>query len=343
MKKQGIKKVKRYKFSQAELRIKDELLSKLIDNCISCNEMTRSELASLSGVSEMTAGKLLSALDECRFTDLIYKRSPDGGSPTKLHVFSDSLSALIIDLSSKAFSYSLINGNGECKLYEGYRFDTTANVRENLNAFLSRTVAALTKEKAVIASICVIVPDNSRHLTELQNRDTVCDLIAAFFGICPTLCLTQAEALSYALKYKVKNDFSGGTKTAYIYIGEIQTAVFFPASGDPISCFLGDLMLSNSTTLSEMLDAANGERDVAKVIARAVNFVSCAFSPDNIIIEYDGIKVGAQALAQTKSAFAITLTEMPEISISKRAPGLSHYGAAKATSAAFIKKHIKGI
>ena len=334
----------RYKFSTKNLNIKTDLLSKLIDSCLGCREMTRSEVSQLSCVSETTAGKLLSALDECRFTSLTYKRNPDGGSPQKLHSLSDNLSSLVIDLSKKTFSYSLIVGSGECKLYESRPFDPTVNGKENLTAFLSRVGAAVAEKKVAVSTVSVIVADESSSLPTLfKVREEICNFIAAFFGISPTLCIDRKESLAFAIKYNRINQNIESTRIAYILISDTPTAIFFPKSGDPITCSLESLMLTDRITAAEMLESATDENDVSHVLARISNLINCAYSPDSIIIEYEGIRIGAKTLSQIKNIFALTNSPLPELSISKCAPGLAHYGAAAASNAILIKKHIKGL
>ena len=331
----------RYKFSKATLRIKSDLLSKMIDSCVSCREMTRGEISSLSSVSEMTAGKLLSALDTCRFTNLTYKRNRDGGSPTKLHVFSDMLSTLIVDASQSGFSYSLINGVGECKLFEEHLFDSTVNFNENFRGFLSKTAAELTKRKAAVSAVGVILSEGASS-DLFQNRDAISDFVASFFGISPSLCVTEADALAFAVKYKV-NGLCDENKTAYIRISEQPFAACF-FDGKTVSLpQIGNLMLSDSTTVSDMLENASGEKDMGRILARIVNFTYCAFSPGKIIIEHGNIRLGVQALTGIKRVFTLTNTPLPEISISKCAPGLAHFGLAQAVKADTIKKHIIGI
>ena len=213
-----------------------------------------------------------------------------------------------------------------------------------LSGFLSKVGATVTGEKATVSSISVIVADERSPLPTLfKDREGISNFIASFFGICPTLCINQTEAIAFSVKYNFINHAEDCTRVAHILISDTPTAIFFPKVGEPITCSLESLILTDKVTAKEMLESATNENDVSRILAQITNLINCAYSPDSIIIEYEGIRIGAKTLSQIKSIFALTNSPLPELSISKCAPGIAHHGAAATSNAILIKKHIHGL
>lgn len=327
--------MQRQRFQSVTLGIKHELLSEMIDICLSRHALTRHELGDMAAVSEVTAGKLLRALDECGFTELTYRWNEKGGSPARLHSLCQELGTLVIDISSGNLSASVIDGRGKCRMHIRRKYDGDMEYFENIAASFSEVLSRVRTEAVSVASVCLIFDGKG------QNREELCSVAAEFFGIEPSLCIGRAEAITNALKYRVREDLDG-SGVAHIYFGDTLSAAYY-SGGEMTVCRLGELLAYEGTTLSELLVERGGEADLSRALAMAVNFVSCAYSPKAIVIECDGFDFNSRVLSRIKSDFSRSVLEMPRLSVSECAPGLAHLGAAAASSALLIKKHIRGI
>ena len=115
------KTMKRYKFEKKSLHVSRELINKMTDACLTVPKITRAAISEKAGVSLVTAGKFLAAMDECKFT---YKKRhfPEDSRPSYCHTLNEALSVLVIDTSSPSFSMSIIRGRSECRFYEQYDY-----------------------------------------------------------------------------------------------------------------------------------------------------------------------------------------------------------------------------
>jgi hypothetical protein len=339
--------MKRYKFEKKSLHISRELIDKMTNACLTVPRITRSAIAEKTGVSLVTAGKFLAAMDECKFT---YKKRcfPNDSRPVYCHNVNEALSILVIDTSSPSFSMSIIRGRSECRFYEQYDYDTSISFSDNLNLLFSRIGATVVKQPFGISAICILISDeypsgeptitNVRAATE-SDIPTLEGVTARFFGINPLLFVKSSDATSSALRHNALNAEASGT-LAHIYVGRgLSLSVF--SNIEPIcSCNVHNLLISDTDTLADLHRRMLSEDDLGKMLYKIVNFADCAFSPNKYVIEYDVTKFGSVALKYVKRAFAVVGKPLPEIISRNHSAGLAVSGAATLAAIELIKIHI---
>lgn len=339
--------MKRYKFEKKSLHVSRELIDKMTDACLTVPKITRAAIAEKAGVSLVTAGKFLTAMDECKFT---YKKwhFPEGNRPSHCHTVNEALSVLVIDMSSPSFSMSIIRGRSEYRFYEQYDYNTSITFGDNLNLFLARIGANAVKQPFGISAICILISDE-KPAREL-NITNVCaateDDISAlesttsrFFGIKPILCLKASQAISSALKHNAINPETSG-KIAHVYVGKGLSLSIYSNCEPICTCNIKNLLINGTDTLADLHQQMLSEDDLGKMLYRIVNFADCAFSPTKYIIEYDTVKFDSTALKYVKRAFAVIGKPLPEITSINHSVGLAVSGAAKCAAAELIKLHI---
>ena len=103
------------------------------------------------------------------------------------------------------------------------------------------------------------------------------------------------------------------------------------------------MLITDEKSLSDILVSANSSDAYGHALFRAVNLMSCAFSPSRYIIEYDSLRFNNISLNSIKRNFALTNSNLPEIISIDHSAGLARVGAAKMTMAEYVKQHITGI
>ena len=344
--------MKSYNFKTLTTNIKSDSLSKMIDAAMSSPDINRAAVSKLAGVSLPTAGKLLAALDECKITNINYKRDGNIGHPIKYRCFSEQLSALIIDLSSEEYCASVIDGRAENRFFKTYLVDPAVSFIDNVVSFLSKIASDISNASFGVSAISVIFKDDSdplslsnkrKYAPDLSQSDTVSFYIAKFFGVLPIACVKESDAVFFAFKYRVHPLINSQKDTAFIYIGNNIFASFFSNNGYHKSCNIEDLLITDSKTLSTALESAISSEDYGHVLFRAVNLMSCAFSPSRYIIEYDFMRFNNLSLNSIKRNFALTNSKLPEIIAIDHSSGLARIGAARMTISEYVKRLITGI
>ena len=340
--------MKRYKFEKAELHVSAELIDKMTNACLSVPKITRSAVSEQAGVSLVTAGKFLAAMDECKFTYKKLHYSEGSPKASYCHTLNEALSILVIDLSSQCYSMSIIRGKTECRFFEQYDYDPSITFSDNLYLFLSRSGATAVKQPFGISAICIIISDEkptdplslvSTRATTEKDIPMVESTVARFFSTQPILCIKASDAISSALKHNAINTASGCT-TAHIYVGKGLSLSIYSDRDTRCVCNVKDLLVNGTDTASDLHKQMLSEEDLGKILYRLVNFADCAFSPEKYIIEYDTVKFGSTALRYVKRAFAAVGKPLPDTIAIDHSSSLSVLGAATEAAIRLIKLHI---
>lgn len=344
--------MKRLKLGSKTLNIRSESLKKMIDSALSLKEMTRVSVAKCGKVSLATAGKLLSALDECRITELEYKRDNGAGSPAKIHVFRGEISTLVLDFSSHVYSASIISGKDQKLISENYSPDPSLSFEGNATVFLSKIGQRMSLLPYSASSVCTIIADSpesappissnaSTYLPELYDMDIVNDLCAQFFGAMPTICLTNSQAIKCALKYDVFEPHIIGESISHIRISDTLAATHLPRHGSPLSLKLDKLMI-NGESLSSLLPKSQDTDELANVISHLISLIDCAHESDVIIIEYDSDRLGSIEEHITQ-IFRAARISMPHIAYFDLCPQAAVIGGSTEALSLLIKAQVKGV
>lgn len=342
--------MKVYRFGNTKINVKRDTLSKMIDAAVSRQEFTKRDIFRDAGVSTASAVKLLTALNGCRFTRSKFNY-PAGSKPFTSHSFSDNLSILVIDLSLPRYSMSIICRQTGCRFYHTYSYNPLMTFRENISAFLIKECQKAVDQPFGIAAICLIYADRKdldmsafsgsvAHLPSKSDLEKIALDIGSIFGVMPILKLTNAQAIKSAIDYGLIEAIPKHSAATYIYVGSSISVFYEPAQGEPIVCDIKNILINDHETLSALLDDTMSSEGLGRALYRIVNFTHCAYSAPRYVIEYDSLKFGAKTLRELKRAFVISGEALPEITALNHCPGLSHLGAAAASTAKLIGKHV---
>lgn len=286
--------MKRLKFGTKELNIKSDSLERIVTSAVGCPMMTRESVSLAASVSLSSAGKLLSALDECAFTDLRYSRIDRSGPPAKGHVFHSDLWVLVLDLSSSVYAAHIFSRRENTVITEKHSYDPTLSFENNLIALLSRIGLKISSLPYSVSAICTVLSDNcaeiqqsnAKYLPNDSDLATVNAYCARFFGLMPSFSLSYSQALSCAAKYNLLSA-RNGKSTAYIGLCESTKAIYLPSGAPAISLKINELMIDSRTLLRDVDIGSIDSSKAAELVARLINLMSCAYSVDGFAVEAD--------------------------------------------------------
>ena len=289
--------MKRIKFGNKNLDIKNETIRHVISAALSCPDITREAVSRRASVSLATAGKVLSALDDCRFTELKYIRDNRIGSPSKSHVLCPDLSVLVLDLSSSLYTAHIVFGKARRVISEKYKYNPAISFEDNVVVFLSNVGKRISKLDYSVSDICTVISDTpdrilytsdatAAYVPRSSDLSTLNGYCARFFGLMPSLSLTKSEAIACAVRYDVL-DTPHEKELSYVSISDCIDAFYLPKSAPPVNCNVDRLMIDSSTLLSDFTQRANSSPDMALILSRCLNFMGCAFSTDEFWVEID--------------------------------------------------------
>lgn len=344
--------MKRLKLGSKTLNIKSDSLNRLIDSVLSLNEITRLSVSERGKVSLATAGKLLSALDQCRITRFEYKRDSGAGSPSKIHVFRDEIETLVLDLSSPIYSASMVLGKDKKIISDSYHADPALSFEGNATVFLSRVGQQMSLLPYSPSSICTIITDSpentpkitshaSAYLPELYDMDIITDLCVQFFGTRPSLCLTHSEAIRCALKYEVFEPQIKVKSISHISISDTIAATHLPRHSSPIPIKLSKMMIGGES-LSSRSEKIQDNDELAILLSHIISLIDCAYESDVIIIEYDSKRFGGIE-EHIAHLFRAAMISLPPIAYYDLHPQAAVLGGAAEALSSLIKGQIHGV
>ena len=344
--------MKRLKLGSQTLNIKSDSLQRLIDSALSSKGLTRASVAKCGNVSLATAGKLLSALDECRITRLEYKRDNSAGSPSKIHVFRSEISTLVLDFSSPVYTASMIVGKNKKLISESYSPAPSLSFEGDITVFLSKIGQRMSLLPYSVSSIVTIIADHpesivkiasstSAYIPDAYDMGIVNDLCAQFFGVMPTLCITNSQAIKCALKYDVFEPHIVGNNISHIRLSDTLEATHLPCRSSPIPLKLEKLLV-NGESLSALFSKSQDIDSLALVLSHLISLIDCAYGSDFIIIEYDSDRFGGIEERTTQIFRAVSIKE-PAVAYFDLTPPAAVIGAATAALSALIASKITGV
>ncbi len=328
--------MKRYKFGQAELNMKSEMIAALADAALSRDGFSRADLAADTGVSLVSAGKLLRALEICQFTESHPGKPENGIKAARLHRLSPILAVAVLTLEAAFCALDMVTPKGESLVYEEGIPDSSLPRPEAWSLFLSRASARLRDRGEWPAAVAIILPEAfERRREELQVRfDPLCK---KHLGQVPLLYLTPCKALSAALRYALLPPAKQGLG----YLIADRSLVGYACREHTVKpCRLGELLAEGTDTVNDRLSYAVTQESCGALLGRAVNAMDCFFSCDCYVIESRMLHAGSGVLRQLKLPFALAGKDIPDFFFCSRDTSFMTQGAAKATLAAFIKNSL---
>lgn len=346
--------MKRLKFPSKQLNIKNEALNRMIDTALACDEITRTTVSQSASVSLATAGKLLSALDECRFTNKIYKKEDGCGSPSRLHVIREDISVLVLDLSSYSYSATISLGKINKVIFDKHPYDPTLSFESNLIVFLSKIGMETSKLPFPVSAICTIIADDPERILRTSHTSAcyavtsvdvamVNHTCAQLFGIMPILNLTLSQALNSAAKYGIIGYGGVGANISYIRYGDSFDSIYLPHKSAPVSFKFDRVVIDESKRFSTLAENAGSSYDRAYLLMRSINLMDCAYPTDTFFVEYDLDSIGEGVQDYVSRLFKASDIPLPQIQYLSNQPSVASLGASVASLSSFIKAYITGI
>lgn len=343
--------MKRIKFGNKNLDVKSETVRHIISAALSCGDLTREEVSRRASVSLSSAGKVLSALDECRFTELKYNRNNRVGSPSKAHAFSLDLSVLVLDFSSPLYTAHIVFGKAVRVVSEKYLYNPAISFEDNVVVFLSNVGMRISRLDYSVSAVCTVIADNpdrilyvsdasAAYVPRSSDMSTVNAYCARFFSLMPSLCLTKSAALACAVRYDVLGATCEGN-ISFVGIADSIDAFYLPKSAPALICNIDRLMIDRSTLLSTFAQSATTSADMALLLSRCLNFMGCAFATDEFLIEIDRSRF-PDIEKRVELIFKSVELTPPRIHYFDREPSAAILGASLELICALITSHIRG-
>lgn len=141
--------------------IKTENMKNILNLVSATGPMTRSDMAKQSELSLMTITNLIDQLQELRLVRIENnKKDNKYGRKAQLITMDDEKHRiLILDLAQRNFGYSIFDvGLKQEKKHRKYKLDAESSYLENLERFLSQTVAEISQRYDDIIGVGVCVP-----------------------------------------------------------------------------------------------------------------------------------------------------------------------------------------
>lgn len=324
--------MKKYHFGQSELNISRSAFERGVKACLSLTSPTRADVAEAANINLGYAGKILSALTECKilcedssFFPTCYSVNPD-------------LSVLVIDISDNGFAVSVIDGSGERILSKNGVKIPQLSFSDYFYSLLSCAGLMIKELSCSISAICVL--HDGKRLAQKGQKEIIDGIFASLFGMLPILYINLGDALASVLDFNLCPS-PDNKRIAYIRISNDVTALFVTEDKSIFKCDPSRLIFQGESTVKEAYDKAHTNADMGEVISRIMTAMDFSCKIGTFIIESEYLKIDASMLEIIKRAYAATGSYLPEIYTTTLSTSYTAMAAAKLTAMEFILSLIK--
>ena len=333
------------KYNHRSVNIKGDLLDKLVLAHLVKLPTTRAAVADRCNVSKTTAGKVATALFECRFVTQKLCQQSNGRAAQHL-TLRKVVSAMVIDLSRPRYAMIITNAYGECSFERYHNFDAKLSYEDNLTTFLSRCGYEARLAGHRPDAICVVysgATDNghtvcsslSAYLPSAQDKDKTLRIVGSVFGRRPTIYASLSEIISASVDLEIVPSGNRRLGASYLFIGTYPEA--FNVLGDTVTrCDAGSVLL-DSRSVGMAMENRLIQSEFEDVLVRLVNMMSCAFCPSVIIIQSDIYRIDQNTLSSVSRRLAEGGILCPDIVNSKT---VILEAAARLATVPFIRRYL---
>lgn len=277
------------------IRVGEDATSSILNCILESDSPTRKSVAERTGYSEVTVGKVMQAIYSLSLAEKQI-RTPEGGSHVCAHLtHSEQTRFLIIDVSTRRFSLSLVSSALSYDFHYTYSYSDGLRYEDNLLTFLNIGAQRLS-ESDLDYSASVLISDNlgSRQCIGYISHTTppkACDVsvmkskISSIFGFAPDLVISPDVAIKQYLIAKAQVDSS------YILIGQTLSAYYLSKAGNLTVCKPWNIAAGNMP-MSDYLCATGDISVIFSSAARLINTIDATFSPKLIIVQSDSLALG---------------------------------------------------
>lgn len=278
-------------------------LASVLDAILESDCPTRKSIAGKTGYSEVTVGKVMQAIYLLSLASKETRKPSDNGRVCAHLAYSDNVRLLVLDISTRRFTMTLISSGLSCDFHYVYTYSDSLRYEENLMIFLSNGAQRLT-ELNLDYSASLLISDNIDGVQRISHTSQImpppaCNLslirekISSVLGSAPDLTVSPDEAIKQYLLLK------HGKDSAYILTGQTLSAYYLSKAGELIVCKPWDVIV-DGVTLKEYLCLSGDISVIFSSAARLINILDCTFSPKNIILQSDNLALGREFANETK-------------------------------------------
>ncbi len=278
--------------------IKNESIKKMFAAVTSKENISRSEIAELTGLSLMTVGKIADAFLELDMITQVKEAKGGAGRKAGLISLKSSHYSVVLDLSDHTFTLSVIDFSLRLVDRMTYTYNNDEYYDENLYMFLKKAAVYLktlpAPEKCI--GIAVLIPGMYKQAEDRVISTKVPELnsisIKAYVeevtGLPVSMIIKNVEAAA------VSNIRSLSTYEdrviIYMYMGEcIDGAVYnrgnFVKGAHQSECDFGRMVLRYGEPLEERVRGHRSDKGIADELSSAVYNIITILDPDAFIIE----------------------------------------------------------
>lgn len=309
--------------------VKNESIKKIFNAVASSTRISRAEIAEATGLSLMTVGKVIDALLGLNIVRQEMQIKNNVGRRAGLISIDTVHYAVVIDLSERAFSISVIDLS--LKLIDSmtYTYNKSLYYDDNLYLFLKAAAAYINrrpdKENMIGIGITVpgvyisaedrVVSTKVPELNTIPLRKTVEDILGREISV--IMKNVKAAALSGISVIPDKDK----RVIIYMFMGEsVDGAVYnkgsFVKGSHEFECDFGRMILRYGETLEERIRNSRSDEDMANELSSAVYNIITILDPDVFIIESELPREPGFLVNQIKNLlsteFGLPKSRMPE-------------------------------
>lgn len=302
IKQRFISAIRGYKVSNISLKsIKYESIKAIFSSIADSDVISRAEIAAKTGLSLVTVGKIVDALLDNEIISQVKSLSTKVGRRAGLIGINEMKFAVILDLTTYDFTFSLVNLQMAEIYCEVFKYKPSLSYQENLILFLESIIEYIVTKKNPLDCIGVgaAVPGvynkstDSVHFERIPELTTtnLYSIISEYFTDVPILIDSHTNA---AAKYnfdKVKNSID--KSMLYWYIGNDYISGAFSVFGNQITgknsiaCDFGSLLTFDGLTLEDKLSLIKSQDDYVNALLPSIYNVIKVLNPDTIILDFD--------------------------------------------------------
>ncbi len=278
--------------------IKNKSIKKIFEAVASSTRISRAEIAEATGLSLMTVGKVIDALIELKIVKQEMEKTGGIGRRAGLLSLDTVHYAVVIDLSERTFTLSVIDLSLRLVDTMTYTYDRSLYYDDNLYLFLKKAEKYIKHldNKENMIGIGITVPGiyissedriESGKIPELNSislRKTVEDILGEKIAV--IMKNVKAAAVSGVAMIPEKED----RVIIYMFMGEsVDGAVYskgsFSVGAHEFECDFGRMILRYGETLEERIKSSRSDEDMANELSSAVYNIVAVLDPDVFIIE----------------------------------------------------------
>lgn len=284
------------------IRVGDTALSSILNAILEADCPTRKSIAEQTGYSEMTVGKVMQAIYSSALADKDIRKPVDNGRVCAHLTYSDNISFLVIDISTRNFTMSLISSALSYDFHYSYTYSDSLRYEENLLIFLNGGAQRLEGLNFEF-SASILIADNlgGRQCISHNSRTMplkICDVsfirdkICDALGYAPDLVITPDVAIKQYLLSKADVD------SAYMLVGQTLSMYYLSKAGNLTVCKPWNI-ITDGVTLKEYLCLSGDISVIFSSVARLINTLDSTFSPKHITVQSDSLALGRDFANET--------------------------------------------